>query len=261
MKRLLLLLINLCLTIPLWAQNKSIDDKITPYDLMSEYYQKDFSPFKKGNIYTGFAFSLTTKSSENVDYLVYQIGDGKEKKYDLTFKTGYFMSDCNSIGLEGVYARDEFVGNVALDGESMRRERISSGGTIRPVLTTYFPLTKNNRLSFYNKVGLGFSFGSALTRNTSEEGQISKSYENNFGFSAGISPGVTFFLMENFALEIELQNLLGYNYELTETTTNGEEVARQHMSNVAFDIDLFSLRLGIAYYINVSKKAKKHRKR
>ncbi len=32
--------------------------KYTPYELLSSYYNKDFKPFKKGTIYTGFAMSL-----------------------------------------------------------------------------------------------------------------------------------------------------------------------------------------------------------
>ncbi|MFV0366771.1 MAG: hypothetical protein ACK5JS_09850 [Mangrovibacterium sp.] len=254
MKKLFLLVLSLSVTLSLWAQQKKDDDKLTPYDLMSTYYQDDFNPYKKGNVYTGFAFSLTTRDLENTDRLIYNVNEGEQKQYDLIFKGGYFISNYNMLGAELTYARTQFEGQVLQDSENVLKQRVSSLGTVRPVLSTYFPLTKDNRLAFYNKMGLGLSFGNALVRNTFQDGNITKSYEQNFGFSMGLSPGITFFLMENFALEIELENLVGYSYERTETTQNGTEVSRQHSNNVTFDVNLLQMRLGIAYYINRSKK-------
>lgn len=49
---------------------KEKDSTYTAYDLMSNYYNKHFKPFKKNNIYIGFAFSLEDKKLQNVDYLI-----------------------------------------------------------------------------------------------------------------------------------------------------------------------------------------------
>jgi len=228
-------------------------EKLDPYELMSEYYMNNFHPFEKGNWYTGFAFHLSSQNLENINQLIYQIIEGDENKYGLTFKAGYFMGDYTMVGADFIYNRDKFTGNVVQSGDSILKQKVSSIGTVRPVLTTFFPLTKNHRLSFYNKIGFGISLGNVLERNTSVQDIISKKYNKNFGFSVGISPGVTFFAIENFAFEVELQNLLGYEYMLTNTTTNGTVESRKTSNNVAFNIDLLSLKLGLAYYIKNKK--------
>ncbi|MCP4883387.1 MAG: hypothetical protein GY908_06320, partial [Flavobacteriales bacterium] len=48
----------------------------------------------------------------------------------------------------------------------------------------------------------------------SQQTEIEK--EDNFLFGIGISPGVTFFAIESFAFEIQL-DVLGYEYERTKT--------------------------------------------
>ncbi|MFV0345544.1 MAG: hypothetical protein ACK5IQ_04765 [Bacteroidales bacterium] len=229
-------------------------DKMNPYDLMSKYYENDFQPFKKGNFYTGFAFSLTTGELENTNRLLYEVSEGEENQYNLIFKGGYFIGDYNMIGVDVVYGRSRFEGDILQNSESLLRQRISSSGTFRPVLVTYFPLTKNKRLSFYNKIGVGLSWGNTLERNTGSQGEISKKYDDNFGVSAGISPGITFFVIQNFAFEVELQNMLGYQYESVKSTSNDDVVSRRSTNQVSFDIDLLSLKLGLAYYFNRPKK-------
>lgn len=254
MNKIIYFLLFVFLAQPLWASEKEQKKRMTPYELMSNYYTESFNPFKKGNAYTGFAFSLTTRDLENTNLLLLNIDDGDNKDYKLIFKGGYFIGDYNMLGLEASYVHKQFEGHVALNGEQQLQQQIKSLGTIRPVLATYFPLSKSNRLAFYNKMGMGFSFGNTLKRTTGETGNISKSYEDNFEFSLGLSPGVTFFLLQNFALEVELGNLVGYSYYQTKTIKNGTEVSTRQENKVNFDVNLLQLRLGIAYYINRQKK-------
>ncbi|MFV0506931.1 MAG: hypothetical protein ACK5L5_09530 [Bacteroidales bacterium] len=254
MKKILFIALVCVCSISVYAQYEEVEvDKIDPYYLMSTYYNTDFQPFKKGNFYSGFAFSLAIKELENTDRLLYEVGEGDQNQYNLIFRGGYFFSNYNMVGVDVVYGRSRFEGDILQGGESILRQRISSSGTVRPVLTTYIPLTANKRLSFYNKMGIGLSFGNALERNTNSQGNITKEYEDNFGLSVGISPGITFFVIQNFAFEVELQNLLGYQYEITKSTSNGEEVSRRKTNQVAFDIDLLSMKLGLAYYFNRPK--------
>ena len=233
---------------------ESEDEKITdPYELMSNYYQEEFHPFAKGNWYVGFAFSLRDQKLVNQARLFDKVLDGQDLNYDLTFRGGYVLRDYFMVGGNFIYNRDKFTGTIVQDSDTIKRERISSIGTIAPTIKTYFPLTKNQRLSFFNELGIGFGFGNTVTRDTKNLDEISKTYTDEFAFTAGISPGITFFAIENFAFEVQLNNLIGYELKISNKNTNDMEESKVTTHNVNFNIDLLSLNLGLAYYFGAKK--------
>ena len=259
MKRIILclsglLLILLIIPIRSFAQEAETEQK-DPYDLMSEYYEEDFNPFAKGGWYVGFAFSLEDKKLQNQARLLDKVLDGEDLNYDLTFKTGYFLNDYTIVGGNLIYNREKFVGTIVQDSDTIQRERIKSIGTIAPSLKTYFPLTKNNRLSFFNEIGMGLGFGKSLARDTRKLDEVNKTYTDEFTFTAGLSPGITFFAIENFAFEVQLNNLIGYELQISNKDTNAIEESKVTTPNVNFNINLLSLNLGLAYYFR-SKKSK-----
>ena len=233
-------------------ENKKNKDK-DPYELMSKYYQEDFNPFNKGNWYLGFAFSLKDQKLENQARLFDKVLEGNDLSYDLTFKGGYFISNYILVGGNIIYSRDKFTGTTLQDGDTLQRNRINSIGTIAPTFKTYFPLTKNKRLSFFNEIGLGFGFGNSIIRDIQNQDEINKVYTEEFAFTAGISPGITFFAIENFSFEIQLNNLIGYELQVSKKNTNDTEESKVTTHNVNFNIDLLSLNLGLAYYFGTKK--------
>ena len=251
-KILILLLLFLPLCISAQEKSKKKEDK-DPYELMSKYYQEGFNPFSKGNWYLGFAFSLQDQKLENQARLFDKVLDGRDLNYDLTFKGGYFLSNYIMVGGNFIYTRDKFTGTTVQDGDTIQRNTIKSIGTIAPTFKTYFPLTKNQRLSFFNEIGLGFGFGNTVTRDIRNQDEINKIYAEEFRFSAGISPGITFFAIENFSFEIQLNNLIGYELEVSKKNTNDIEESKVTTHNVNFNIDLLSLNLGLAYYFGAKK--------
>jgi hypothetical protein len=227
--------------------------KPDPYDLMSKFYEQDFNPFAKGNWYVGFAFSLKDQNLQNQARLFDKVLDGHDLSYDLTFRGGYFLKNYIMVGGNFIYSRDKFTGTIVQESDTISRNRIKSIGTIVPSFKTYFPLTKNKRLSFFNEIGIGLGFGNSVTRDTKNLDEINKTYTDEYSFSIGISPGITFFAIENFAFEVQLNNLIGYQLEVSEKTTNETEESRVVTNNVNFNIDLLSLSLGLAYYFGSKK--------
>ena len=227
--------------------------QLSAFDLMTNYYNKDFEPFANGNWFTGFAFSLTDRTLENEPRLIFTVVDGDNLEYNLTFKGGYFLADNFMVGANFDYERQRFLGDVFKDPDTVRTELLSSKGVITPVIKYYFPLTRNNRLSFFNEIGLSFGFGRTLTRETRNLDIVNKSYTRDFLFSAGISPGITFFAIQNFAFEVQLNNLIGYTLNVTDSEINAIEESREVTNKVNFNIILLSLRLGLAYYFNTKK--------
>jgi len=233
-----------------FAQDSKMKD---PYELMSHYYQDGFNPFQKGNAYVGFAFSLTDQTLQNQSRLFDKVLDGQDFNYDLTLRGGYLLRDFFMVGGNFIYRRDKFTGTIVQDSDTINRERITSIGTVAPTIKTYFPLTKNNRLSFFNEIGIGFGFGNSVSRDTRNNDEITKSYTDEFNFTAGISPGITFFAIENFAFEVQLTNLIGYELNVSNKNTNELEESRVTTHNVNFNINLLALNLGLAYYFGAKK--------
>lgn len=254
MRKIILSLLILFYAINLLAQEDtlSVDEKVTPYDLLSSYYSGKFKPFKKGNFFAGLAFSLTDKKLENTDYLIQQVIDGDRLSYDVLVKGGYYTGDYGMVLLNLNYFQDKFTGTVFRDPDTLQSNTISRGFAITPAIRSSVPLTKSERLSFFTEIGLTFGKTNSLTRNIKNLDEIEKIYGDDFHFRVGLSPGITFFAMENFAFEVEL-NVLGYDLTVSESSKNNGPKSREVRQNVDFNIDLLSLQLGLAYYFGADK--------
>ena len=103
----LLVVFTLILVLPLKGlaqENQDEDGSRSPYELMSSYYSGQFKPFKKGNVYTGLAFSLSDRNLSNVDQLVQNVVDGQDNAFNIVLKGGYYTGDYAMIGLNFEYA-------------------------------------------------------------------------------------------------------------------------------------------------------------
>lgn len=228
------------------------DSTYTAYDLMSNYYHNSFKPFKKNNVYIGFAFSLEDKKLQNVDYLIKKVIDGEKMDYDIKLKGGFYTGNYGMVGLNVNYFQNKFVGKTFSDPDTIQSNSITRGFNITPNFRSSIPLTSTERLSFFTELGVSFGKSTTLTRDIKNIDEIDKSYATNYNFRVGISPGVTFFAMENFAFEVQL-NVLGYELNVTDKTTNDIDDSRKVRQNVDFNINILSLDLGLAYYFGAKK--------
>ena len=228
------------------------EQKFTPYELLSSYYGKQFQPFKKSNVYLGLSFSVENKQIQNVDYLVKQVVAGEKNNFDIKLKGGYYIGDYTLLGLNVDYSQKQFSGKVLQNADTVSSNIMNRGFSVTPTLRPSFPLTANNRLSFFTEIGITYGLSTSLDRNLQNEDEVNKAYEKINTFSIGISPGVTFFAMENFAFEVGL-NVLGYTMEISDKTTNNTEHSRVVRNNVDFKLNLLSLDMGLSYYFTAGK--------
>ena len=70
------------------AQEENVSERYTAYELMSKYYNENFKPFKKKNIYVGLAFSLEDVSQKNTSGFLQDVIDGQSLDYSILLKTG-----------------------------------------------------------------------------------------------------------------------------------------------------------------------------
>lgn len=252
-KLLLILLGSIFINGYLMAQDTLDDDHSSPYELMSSYYTNEFKPFQKKNIYTGLAFSLSDRNLTNIDQLIQNVVTGEDISYNVVLKGGYYTGDYGMLGINLEYNEEKFEGTIFREPDTIQSRSISRGYTITPNIRSSVPLTANERLSFFTEVGLSLGIRNGLTRNTKNLDEVETAYNDEFNLRLGISPGITFFAIENFAFEIQL-DVLGYELKVKNSEINGEEQSKDVRNNIDFNIDILSLKLGLAYYFGANKR-------
>lgn len=249
---ILLLILSCNASMVLVGQVKEESKTLTPYELLSSYYQNDFSPFEKKTWYLGAAFSLGSTKKTYSKGLLQEVIDGKSIDYSVALKGGYYSGDYNMIGLNLEYIEKKFTGTTFQDPDTIQSNSITRGYTITPNLRTSLPLNATERLSFFIMLGLEFGMGTTLDQDEKYVDQYTRKYSTSYSMGAGVSPGITFFAMENFAFEIQL-NIFGYQIQITDTESEGQEPGRVVDQNLSFKIDLLTLELGLAYYFGAGK--------
>lgn len=233
---------------PLWAQEDTLKVSYTPYELLSSYYEQDFEPFKKRNIYAGLRFNLSDRQEENTDYLIQNVIDGSRDDFNLTFKGGYYTGDYAMVGISLDLYQNKFIGNIYREPDTLASNSITKGFAITPNFRSTVPLTRNGRLSFFTELGVTFGSSSSLVRRTSNLDVVNKQYSEDFDFKIGLSPGLTFFVMEAFAFEAQL-DVFGYGLNVSKKSINNENPSKKVNQTVDFNINLLSMNIGLAYYL------------
>ena len=138
------------------------------------------------------------------------------------------------------------------DPDTIQSYSLTRGYVFTPNLRSSIPLTKSQRFSFFVELDLSIGFENTLSRQTKNIDEITKTYTNNYALGAGISPGITFFAMEAFAFELQL-NVVGYKVNIVDSEIDGDQQSRQITQNINLDINLLTLELGLAYYFGANK--------
>ena len=220
---------------------------------MSTYYNDNFNPFQKSNWFVAFSMSLNNEKFENSEYRFEKITEGNKEKYELDLRAGYYFNDYFAGSLGFIIGGDSFERRVPkLIGFTDRSSTTQTVG-ISPALRSSIPVLPNQRLNLYVDLGFDFNWGKTNVDDIENEAIILSNVSDNFDFGVGIKPGVTFFVMENFALEIGLE-ILGYNYSSIKTNFDDESPYEKYSSHsIDFDLSLSTLHLSLSYYIGVKK--------
>lgn len=230
------------------------NEKMSPAELMFEYYDDEFEPFEKGKWFVALTFSLEDVNLQSGNkYIGFdKIIEGSEFNYDIKIKGGYSIGNYSFAGLGITHGRDKSEGQGVILLDTINSESITDRNVISPFIRTYYPLSKNKRLSFFNEIKMDFGFENTDIKKFENSQQTEIEKEDNFLFGIGISPGITFFAIESFAFEIQL-DVLGYEYERSKSIDEegNEFVSDSH--NVNFKLDLLSLNFGLAYYFGAKK--------
>jgi len=197
--------------------------------------------------------TLNNEKFENSEYRFEKISEGNKDNYELDLRAGYYFNDYFAGSLGFIIGGDSFERWVPKIIGFTDRSSITQTFGISPALRSSIPVVPNQRLNLFVDLGFNFNWGETKVDDIENETIILSNVSDNFDFGVGIKPGVTFFVMENFALEIGLE-ILGYNYNSTKTNFNDDNPDEKYSSHsIDFDLSLSTLQLSLAYYIGVKK--------
>ena len=252
MKQVLTFILMLSLTTMLANAQSGEKDSTRSYsssELLSSYYDSpDFQPFAKGKWYTKLSFSLSDKDLQNSARLFDRVEAGNDLSYGISISAGHFLKDYFAVGAGVDYNESSFEGAIInMDSDTIQTNTISRDISIAPNIRLVMPLSKNERLSLYNDIGVSFGYGRSLKRETQEMDEIYSQFSDRMTFGIGFSPGITYFAFENFAFEAGL-NLMGYRMNI-EKSTDGDGIKSKKVEHdVNLRLNLLSLKMGVSYF-------------
>jgi len=109
----------------------------------------------------------------------------------------------------------------------------------------YIPLGRNKRFALFTEFQL--SLGGSQSK-FAEGSPIRGTYSKSFNISGGVNPGIVAFLTNNMAVEINV-GVLGINYSSTQQVHNQVTVGNTSSSMMNFSINIFSIGVGVAFYL------------
>ena len=208
----------------------------------------------KGQWITGVSVSYSQTSQNNYQFLVLQGVTGDTYSFKVSPMLMYsFKADVAAGGKFG-YNRNltklekaEIVLDPDMSFDVDHLYRLAHNYYGMAVLRNYFSLGKSKRFGIFTEVQLEMGGGQAkLMTGLGED--LTGNYERNFNLGIGVAPGMSVFLNNFAALEVNI-GVLGFNYNHTKTITDQIYVANRNTKSAIFRVNLFSITFGVAFYL------------
>lgn len=212
----------------------------------------------KGQWIVGATVAYSENSAENYEFLI--LKDIQTSGYNVKTEAfvGRAMFNDGVLGVRMGYQRTlldlkkldiHISDDINLNLDDYYSLNHSFVGTV--FLRNYISLFNSNRFGLFNDTQVSVESGQGKTMNGKGE-TLSGVYTENTKFSVGISPGLTVFINDFAAFEASV-GVLGFESEWVNQTKDQVEMGKYRKSSANFKVNLFSLRLGMTFYLNPKK--------
>lgn len=252
MKRTDIILTLICLLLMPGIICAQEPEQQKPVDFSPDFESVVFVP--KGQWITGVSVSYSQSNQKNYQFLVLQGISGDTYSFKVSPMLMYAFNNDVAAGGKFSYNRNltklenaevALSPDMSFDVDHLYRLAHSYSGTA--VLRNYFSLGKSRRFGIFTEVQLDMGGGQAkLMTGTGEE--LTGNYERNFNVGAGVAPGMSVFLNNFAALEVNV-GVLGFEYNHTKTLTDQIYVANRNTKTAIFRVNLFSITFGVSFYL------------
>lgn len=213
---------------------------------------KTFIP--KGQWIVGSSVSYSQYSNDNYQFLVVENLSGEGYSFKVSPVLCYAFKDNLAAGGRFMYSRNytrlDNIGlhvdeDLNLDISNLYELKHSYSGIA--VLRNYINLGSSKRFALYNEVQL--ELGGSTSRVLNGKGDnLTGVFQTSFDASIGLSPGMVAFINNYTAVEVSI-GVLGFNVSKTRQVTDQIYKSNRSSTSANFNINLFSIGLGIAFYL------------
>lgn len=208
----------------------------------------------KGTWMGGCSFSYAEQINDNYKFLVLKDVDANGYTFKVTPYSGYFFADNMAAGVRLNYTRTYAdVGSLSVDlGDDLSfdlndYEYLEHTFYASGFLRTYMGLGNSKIFGFFNELRLTYGYGQG--KDTSgKENDFTGTYQNIHRFQVGSAPGLSAFITNYAAVEVSI-DLVGLDFKWTNQTTDQVESGYRRNSSANFKIDIFSLNIGLCFYL------------
>lgn len=260
-KTLATIILAFCLFSPAHSFYKRNGDRVVePFDRGIESPNSLFIP--KGTIGSGVTFSYNVydagKSENDAGFALLSslLKDikGSYKSVSVSPAVVYFFKDNVSVGIRFDYSKVGLeLAKASLSlSESLKLgisdfgyERQSYLGSV--TIRNYMPIQQSKRFALFMEGRL--TGGYAQSKNfTVEEGLKHGTYQDIYKGSLNLVPGICAFVANAVSFEVQI-GMMGINYQMVKQVRNQVERSQLSSSGANFNINLFSISLGMSFYI------------
>ncbi len=214
--------------------------------------QHTFVP--KGQWIVGNSVSYSEYSGKNYQFLVIEGFSGKGYTFKVSPVLCYAFKDNMAAGGRFVYQRSlnrlNNIDVVINDDTSFKVSDFyqlthSYSGVI--LLRNYISLGNSKRFGLFNEAQL--TIGGSQSKLVSGKGEsLTGTFERTTDLQIGFAPGLVAFINNYTAVEVSI-GVLGFNYSKVRQIEDQVKVGERTSSRANFKINLFSIGLGVAFYI------------
>lgn len=208
----------------------------------------------KGQWMAGGTVSYSEHEEDNLNFLVIKNVEDLGYTFNVSPYVGYFFKDNVAAGLRFGYNRtyldmanfelnlgEDF--NISLKDLYYLEHEYQVSGFLR----TYMPIGKSKIFGLFNEVRLTYAYGVGKN-STGSNTEYDGTFERTHNLQIGIAPGMTAFVTDWSAVEVSV-GVMGYNFKWQKQTTNQIESGMRRTSSGNFKINLFSINIGMTFYL------------
>ena len=214
--------------------------------------QVSFVP--KGAWVAGVSVSYSQSDQDNYQFLIFEKINGDSYTSKVSPTVMFCFKDNLTAGGRFSYSRQRTrlnTADIVLDSETdydmSNLYSISHSYLGTALFRNYISLGRSTRFGLFTEVQLQMGGGQSKLCNGAGN-DLTGTYERNFQFNVGVAPGLSVFLNNYSAIEVNV-GVLGFNYNHTRSVTDQIYIANRHTQQANFKINLFSITFGVMFYI------------
>ncbi len=207
----------------------------------------------KGTWMMGGSVSYSEHDEGNLNFLIMKDVEGKGYNFSVSPYVGYFFRNNIAAGFRFTYNRDYLdLGNmdinlgditISFDDLYYLEHKYEASGFLR----TYIPIGRSKIFGLFNEARITYGYGKG--KNSTGSGTT---YDGTFqtvqNLQIGFAPGLTAFITDWSAVEVSV-GVMGFDFKWIDQQSNQVEEGSMRTSSGNFKINLFSINIGMTFYI------------